>query len=189
VEFVEDDWRNISGRYDVFVSVGMLEHVGIEKYPLLGDVIHRSLKDPGMALIHTIGKNVAGPLNTWIERRIFPGAAPPSLKQMMNIFEGWNYSILDVENLRLHYAQTLRHWLQRFEEHVDTIEELYDEEFVRTWRLYLAGSVAAFMTGTLQLFQVVFTQADNNNIAWTRASLYQQEHDSFESSSFTGHQR
>lgn len=189
VEFIEDDWRNISGRYDVFVSVGMLEHVGIEKYPLLGDVIHRSLKDPGMALIHTIGKNVAGPLNTWIERRIFPGAAPPSLKQMMNIFEGWEYSILDVENLRLHYAQTLRHWLQRFEAHVDTIEELYDEEFVRTWRLYLAGSVAAFLAGTLQLFQVVFTQADNNQIPWSRASLYQRESDSFESASLTGHHR
>jgi cyclopropane-fatty-acyl-phospholipid synthase len=185
VEFVEDDWRNISGRYDVFVSVGMLEHVGIENYPLLGDVIHRALKKPGMGLIHTIGKNIAEPLNTWIERRIFPGAAPPSLKQMMNIFEGWQYSILDVENLRLHYAQTLRHWLERFEEHVETIRQHYDEEFVRTWRLYLSGSVAAFMAGSLQLFQIVFTQPDNNEIPWTRSALYRQENEAFEHSMFT----
>jgi cyclopropane-fatty-acyl-phospholipid synthase len=188
VEFVEDDWRNITGSYDAFVSVGMLEHVGIENYPLLGDVIHRALKQPGLGLIHTIGKNFAEPLNAWIERRIFPGAAPPSLKQMMDIF-GWEYSILDVENLRLHYAQTLRHWLQRFEAHADTVEELYDEEFVRTWRLYLAGSVAAFLAGTLQLFQVVFTQRDNNNIPWSRSALYQRENDTFESASFTGHHR
>jgi cyclopropane-fatty-acyl-phospholipid synthase len=188
VEFIEDDWRNISGSYDAVVSVGMLEHVGIENYPLLGEVIHRSLKNPGIGLIHTIGKNIAEPLNSWIEKRIFPGAAPPSLAQMMKVFERGRFSVLDVENLRLHYARTLKHWLQRFEEHVETVRDMYDEEFVRTWRLYLSGSVAAFMTGDLQLFQVVFTQADNNQIPWTRSALYQRKDHSFESASCTRHQ-
>ena len=87
VEFIEDDYRNISGRYDVFVSVGMLEHVGRENYPELGRVARRSLAPEGRGLIHSIGRNRPAPLQPWIERRIFPGAYPPSLGEMMQIFE------------------------------------------------------------------------------------------------------
>jgi len=175
VQFIEDDWRTITGEYDAFVSVGMLEHVGSENYRKLGEVIHRSLREHGLGLIHTIGRNVALPLDSWIERRIFPGACPPSLRQMMDIFEDQRYSVLDVENLRLHYAQTLRHWLDRFEEHVDLFRQMYSESFVRAWRLYLAGSVAAFTCGTLQLFQLVFAHPQNNHIPWTRRRLFGSE--------------
>ena len=175
VEYVEDDYRNIEGQYDVFVSVGMLEHVGTRDYKVLGDVINRCLKPNGRALIHTIGRNKAGPMNAWIERRIFPGAYPPTLREMMDIFEPNRFSVLDVENLRLHYAKTLEHWLQRYEQHVDEIEQMMDEAFVRAWRLYLSGSIAAFTIGELQLFQVVFTRANNNILPWSRAHLYQQE--------------
>src|SRR5256884_8672274 len=87
---------------------------------------------------------------------------------MTRIFEPWNLSILDVENLRLHYAQTLRHWLARYEAASERVREMFDERFVRMWRLYLAGSVAAFTTGTMQLFQVLFAPGENNDIAWTR---------------------
>jgi cyclopropane-fatty-acyl-phospholipid synthase len=90
----------------------------------------------------------------------------------MEIFEPNGLSVLDVENLRLHYAKTLEHWLARFESHRDTIERMFDAKFVRAWRLYLAGSLAAFTTASLQLFQVVFTRAENNNLAWSRAHLY-----------------
>ncbi|HID24028.1 MAG TPA: class I SAM-dependent methyltransferase [Planctomycetaceae bacterium] len=172
VEFIEDDWRNIKGSYDAFVSVGMLEHVGPENYRLLGDVIHNCLKPEGLALLHSIGRNVAYPLNAWVDRRIFPGAHPPSLRQMMDILEGWQFSVLDVENLRLHYAKTLEHWLARFEDHVEFIRDKFDERFIRMWRLYLAASVASFRTGGLQLFQIVFTHPWNNNIPWTREHLY-----------------
>lgn len=172
VEFIEDDWRNITGSYDAFVSVGMLEHVGLDNYQRLGNLIHRSLKKQGLALIHTIGRNVPQPLDPWIEKHTFPGAYPPSLKQMMDIFEGRNFSVLDVENLRLHYAETLRHWLRRFESHLDLFREMYDDSFVRGWRLYLAASVAAFTTGSLQLFQIVFAHPDNNDIPWTREAMY-----------------
>lgn len=172
VEFVEEDWRNISGRCDAFVSVGMLEHVGLRNYAQLGNVICRSLKPAGLGLIHTIGRNVARPLSPWTERRIFPGAYPPSLRQMMEIFESAGMSVLDVENIRLHYAKTLEHWLQRFEGQADRVAEMFDERFVRTWRFYLANSVAAFRTGQLQLFQVSFAHAANNQVPWTRADIY-----------------
>jgi len=172
VEFVEDDYRSIKGKYDVFVSVGMLEHVGVEHYSELGRIIERCLKPQGLGLIHTIGRNRAYRNSPWIERRIFPGSYPPSLREMMGIFEPNQFSVLDVENLRLHYAKTLQHWLERFEQVVDRLTGRYDEPFVRTWRLYLAGSIAAFLTGSLQLFQVVFAHSSNNHIPWTRAHVY-----------------
>jgi cyclopropane-fatty-acyl-phospholipid synthase len=172
VEYVEDDYRNISGQCDAFVSVGMLEHVGLDNYPSLGQVAHRCLGGRGRGLIHSIGRNRPEPLQPWIERRIFPGAYPPSLAQMMHIFEPWNFSVLDVENLRLHYAQTLHHWLTRFEAASERVRHMFDAKFVRMWRLYLAGSIAGFTTGTLQLFQVVFAPGESNDIPWTRADLY-----------------
>ena len=173
IEYVEDDYRNIQGTYDVFVSVGMLEHVGAQHFHTLGDVIARVLKKDGRGLVHSIGRNAPGLMNSWIEKRIFPGAYPPSLCEMMDIFEPHELSVLDVENLRLHYSKTLEHWLQRFDDCSDEIRQQFDEAFVRAWRLYLAGSIAAFNTGELQLFQVVFNRALSNDIPWSRAHLYQ----------------
>lgn len=172
VTFVEDDWRNITGRYDAFVSVGMLEHVGEANYRRLGEVVDRVLTENGRGLLHSIGRNKPAALDPWIERRIFPGSYPPSLAEMMAVFEPCEFSVLDVENLRLHYAQTLRHWLARFEGAVQRVAQMFDERFVRMWRLYLAGSIAAFETGSLQLFQVVFARRDANDIPWTRDHLY-----------------
>jgi cyclopropane-fatty-acyl-phospholipid synthase len=172
IEYVEDDYRNISGQYDAFVSVGMLEHVGVENYPALGEVAQRAIGRSGRGLIHSIGRNHPDRLHPWIERRIFPGAEPPSLSQMMTLFEPGDLSILDVENLRLHYARTLTHWLELFEASAERVRGMFDEKFVRMWRLYLAGSIAAFTTGTLQLFQVVFAPRGNNDIPWTREHLY-----------------
>jgi cyclopropane-fatty-acyl-phospholipid synthase len=172
VEFIQDDYRNISGRYDAFASVGMLEHVGRENYAELGRVVRRSLSTAGRGLIHSIGRNHPGPLHPWITRRIFPGAYAPSLGEMMEIFEPSGLSVLDVENIRLHYALTLRHWLERYRSAEDRVRKMFDETFVRMWRLYLAGSIAGFETGTLQLFQVVFTTRENNHVALTRQHLY-----------------
>jgi len=173
IEYVEDDYRNISGSFDAFVSVGMLEHVGVENYRQLGKVANGVLGGNGRGLIHSIGRNYPAQLHPWIEQRIFPGACPPALSEMSQIFEPWDLSVLDVENLRLHYARTLSDWLGLFESNVDRVRGMFDEKFVRMWRLYLAGSVAAFTTGTLQLFQVLFATSENNNIALTRDHLYQ----------------
>jgi cyclopropane-fatty-acyl-phospholipid synthase len=173
VEFVEDDYRNITGHYDKFVSVGMLEHVGAENYDELGRVIKGALKDSGLGLIHTIGRNRAKLMHRWIDRRIFPGAHPPSLKEMMDIFENSNFSVLDVENLRLHYSKTLEWWHALYERSADRVAKMFDDRFVRMWRLYLLGSQAAFSVGELQLFQVVFAPGRNNQSPWTRADIYQ----------------
>jgi cyclopropane-fatty-acyl-phospholipid synthase len=172
VEYVLDDYRNISGHYDAFVSVGMLEHVGVANYGQLGEIARRALDGRGRGLIHTIGRNHPAPLQPWIEKRIFPGAYPPSLSQMMGIFEPSNLSVLDVENLRLHYAQTLRDWLALYEGAVERVRKMFDERFVRMWRLYLAGSVAGFTTGTLQLFQVLFAPGESNDVPLTRDHQY-----------------
>jgi cyclopropane-fatty-acyl-phospholipid synthase len=172
VEFIEDDYRNISGSYDAFVSVGMLEHVGREHYRELGRVIRNALTMNGRGLIHSIGRNRPGRLHPWIERRIFPGAYAPSLGEMMQIFEPSSLSVLDVENLRLHYARTLRHWLERYEAKVAQVRALFDDDFARMWRYYLAGSIAAFDTGTLQLFQVLVTRHQNNDLPLTRDYMY-----------------
>lgn len=172
VEYIEDDYRNISGEFDVFVSVGMLEHVGREAYATLGKVIAEHVTDTGRCLVHSIGRNRPRPMNSWIEKRIFPGAYPPSLGEMMEIFEPNGFSVLDVENLRLHYARTLEHWLYRFDKAEDKVLSMFDKVFVRAWRLYLSGSIAAFLSGNLQLFQVVFSRERDNTIAWTREHMY-----------------
>jgi cyclopropane-fatty-acyl-phospholipid synthase len=172
VEFIEDDYRNVSGEFDAFVSVGMLEHVGKDNYKTLGDIIHRSLKRGGLGLIHSVGRSRTAPPNAWLEQRIFPGSYPPSLRDMMDIFEAHEFSVIDIENLRLHYAATLMEWLRRFDGHADEIMRMYDESFVRAWRLYLGGCAAAFLASTIQLFQVVFAHPDDNRIPMTRGHVY-----------------
>jgi cyclopropane-fatty-acyl-phospholipid synthase len=172
VEFIEDDYRNISGKFDVFMSVGMLEHVRADRYPEFGEIIHRSIGDAGRGLVHFIGRSQEASFSRWIRKRIFPGANAPALRRALDVFEPRNYAVLDIENLRLHYAKTLEHWLDRFEKSQHEVKAMYDSRFVRAWKLYLAGSIAAFRTGSLQLFQVVFAGSRAEPIWWTRAPLY-----------------
>jgi cyclopropane-fatty-acyl-phospholipid synthase len=174
VEFVEDDYRSVAGECDVFVSVGMLEHVGLPHYPTLAAVVRRVLqRGHGRGLLHFIGRDIARPLNAWTRRRIFPGGYPPTLAEVATRVLGpAGVSILDVENLRLHYARTLAHWSRRFAQAAGQVGARYGEEFRRAWELYLAGSEAAFASGSLQLFQVVFTPVEAAPPYWTRAEIY-----------------
>ena len=172
VQFIQDDYRNIGGRCDAFVSVGMLEHVGVENYATLGGVIARCLRGNGRALLHSVGRSRARPPNAWLERRIFPGSYPPSLREITDVLEPWRFTVLDVENLRLHYARTLLEWLSRFDACADELRRSHGESFVRAWRLYLAGCAAAFRASTIQLYQIVFTHPENNDVAMTREHLY-----------------
>lgn len=171
VEFIEDDYRNITGRCDKFVSVGMLEHVGPEHYRELGAVIDRCLGHDGLGLIHSTGMTRPGRVNRWIEQRIFPNAHLPRLSEMMDILEPYEMAVLDVENLRRHYALTLRHWLRRYEAALPAIQARVGAETARAWRLYLAGCAGGFAAGYMELFQVVFTRTHNMQIPWTRAAL------------------
>ena len=172
VTFVEDDYRKVDQRCDAFVSVGMLEHVGLANYRTLGALIKRCLKPEGFGLIHSIGRSFPDRTDAWIVKQIFPGGHIPSLSEMMRVFEPQKFSIIDVENLRPHYARTCASWLENFEAVADQVADMYDEEFVRMWRLYLAGSSAGFQSGTLQLFQVVFAPRGNNKVPWTREYQY-----------------
>ena len=172
VTFTEDDYRNIDERCDVFVSVGMLEHVGAANFSILGDVIKRSLKSDGVGLVHSIGRSHPQRMDPWIAKYIFPGGYVPSLSEMMTVFEPHRFSIVDVENLRPHYARTCEMWLNNFETVADDVAKMYSEEFVRMWRLYLAGSSAAFQSGTLQLYQVLFTPLGNKHLPSTRDYQY-----------------
>ena len=171
VDFVEDDYRQVRGTYDAFVSVGMLEHVGAPDYPTFGGVIDRALADSGRGLLHFIGRNQSAPLNAWIRKRIFPGAYAPTLREVFeHVLEPHDLSVLDVENLRLHYAKTLEHWRSRFNGASREVAAMFDTTFVRAWDLYLAGSEVAFTTGSMQLFQVVFARGRSNVVPWTRVS-------------------
>ena len=172
VEFIDDDYRTVREKFDVFCSVGMLEHVGPDHYRELGRVIHRAIGDTGRGFLHYIGRNRAAPLSVWIRKRIFPGGYVPTIGESMEVLEPQSFSVLDIENLRMHYAKTLEHWLARFEAAFDAVVREKGMEFARMWRLYLAGSVAAFRTGKLQLFQVLFAGKDSRFTPWTREDLY-----------------
>jgi cyclopropane-fatty-acyl-phospholipid synthase len=153
----------------VFASVGMLEHVGLADFPTFGRVIDRTLGPDGRGLVHFIGRNQPAPLNPWIRKRIFPGAYPPTLREVAEgILEPQNLSVLDVENLRTHYAKTLEHWRRRFNDASADVTRMSNATFVRAWDLYLAGSQAAFNTGWMQLFQIVFARGDSTAPPWSR---------------------
>jgi cyclopropane-fatty-acyl-phospholipid synthase len=170
VTFVDDDYRNVIGQYDVFVSLGMLEHVGLGQYGALAHVLSRVLRpDSGRGLLHFIGRDAPHPINAWIRRRIFPGSYCPTLAEVTtHVLTPAGMSVLDVENLRLHYARTLADWARRFEARADDVRQRHGEELRRAWTLYLAGSEAAFATGWLQLFQIVFAGRDVAPPSWTR---------------------
>jgi cyclopropane-fatty-acyl-phospholipid synthase len=172
VEFIQDDYRNISSRADAFVSVGMLEHVGKAHHSELVRTIWRTIGDSGRGLLHFIGRNRPRQMNAWIRRRIFPGAYPPALREVVQFLEPHDFSVLDVENLRMHYARTCECWLKGFEHHFETVKAQLGEQFARMWRLYLAGSVAAFRFGSLQLFQVVFAGKRCSSQPLTRSHFY-----------------
>jgi cyclopropane-fatty-acyl-phospholipid synthase len=170
VAFFEEDYRNARGRCDVFVSLGMLEHVGRHDFRALAEVMRRCL-DPttGRGLLHFIGRDHPRPLNAWIRRRIFPGAYPPTISEVTRgVLEPAEMSMLDVENLRLHYARTLMHWRKNFRTAERAIARRWGVEFARAWDLYLAGSQAAFATGWLQLFQIVFAPTGGRVASWLR---------------------
>ena len=174
VEFIDDDYRNVAGRFDAFVSIGMLEHVGLHHFHTMADVLRRTVRpDGGRGLLHFIGRDAPRPLNAWIRRRIFPGAYPPTLAEVTTrVLTPAGMSVIDVENLRLHYAQTLAQWSERFAAAADQVRAVQGETFRRAWQLYLAGSQASFATGFMQLFQVVFAPRDSPPPSWTRADPF-----------------
>lgn len=155
VRFELRDYRNVEGKFDRIVSVGMFEHVGINHYDEFFDKVASLLSDDGVAVLHTIGRaDGPGATNPWIEKYIFPGGYSPALSEITPSVERAGLYITDIEVLRLHYAYTLRAWRHRFLANRDKVRELYDERFCRMWELYLAGSECAFRYGGHVVFQV-----------------------------------
>lgn len=175
VQFALQDYREIQGVFDRIVSVGMFEHVGPAHYQIFFDTLAARLAPRGVAVIHTIGKTgVPAPNNPWIEKYIFPGGAIPTLSQITPAIERAGLIVTDVEVLRLHYAETLRAWRERFSQHREDARALYDERFCRMWEFYLAGAEAGFRSGDLVVFQIQLAK-DKTAVPFTRDYLYAPE--------------
>jgi cyclopropane-fatty-acyl-phospholipid synthase len=158
VRFSLTDYRQLEGRFDRIVSVGMFEHVGINHYGAFFNRVSRLLDDNGVALIHFIGRaDRPAATNAFIARYIFPGGYIPSLSEVMPAIERSGLIVTDIEVLRLHYAMTLRHWRERFIKHWDEAAQILDERFCRMWEFYLAGSECAFRYQNLVVFQIQLT--------------------------------
>lgn len=166
------DYRQLAGTFDKFVSIGMFEHVGKKFIPTFMQKTHSLLKPGGIGVLHTIGKDRAGPVDPWTLKYIFPGGYIPALHEIVRAMADSGLIVTDVENLRLHYALTLDEWRRRFEHNVDRIREMFDEKFVRLWRMFLAGSAAGFRWGDSRLYQITFTRGLNNSLPLTRSFLY-----------------
>ena len=156
------DYRELDGRFDRIVSVGMFEHVGVPNYPTYFAAVRERLTDHGVALIHTIGTSgPPAPTSAFIRRYIFPGGALPALSEIATAVEREALTVTDIEVLRLHYARTLSMWHERFMAHADEARAIYDERFVRMWRYYLVASEMAFRVERLVVFQVQLTRGND----------------------------
>jgi len=149
------DYREVEGRFDRIVSVGMFEHVGVSFYDTFFGQCAKLLADDGIALLHTIGRSSRpGITNPWIAKYIFPGGYIPALSEVLPAIERARLMVTDVEILQLHYAETLKAWRERFLAHREEVERIYDQRFVRMWEFYLACSEMAFREGDMVVFQI-----------------------------------
>jgi cyclopropane-fatty-acyl-phospholipid synthase len=154
-DFLFCDYRNLDGRFDRIVSVGMFEHVGFAHYDLFFRKIAQLLDEDGIALIHTIGRaDGPWPTSPWVTKHIFPGGYMPALSEIMPSIERTGLFVTDIEILRLHYAETLKAWHQRFQARRAEVEASRGKRFCRMWELYLAGCECAFRREGFVVFQI-----------------------------------
>jgi|SRR5215467_12654968 cyclopropane-fatty-acyl-phospholipid synthase len=154
-QFLEQHYQNVTGMFDRIVSVGMFEHVGKQYYPAFFRKCFDLLAHDGVMLLHTIGRP-GGPsdTNAWINKYIFPGGYTPALSEIMPSIERAGFIASDIEILRLHYAETLKHWRTRFDSNRDKVLNIIDDRFIRMWDFYLAGFEASFRDGAFVVFQI-----------------------------------
>jgi cyclopropane-fatty-acyl-phospholipid synthase len=160
VTFSLTDFRDVQGPFDRIVSVGMFEAVGVPAFPAYFGTLRRLLTDDGIALIHSIGRRTPpSTTSPWTRKYIFPGGYIPALSETLAAVEAEGLWVTDIEILRLHYAETLRHWRQRFTAEREAVARLYDERFCRMWEFYLASAELAFRYGDQMNFQIQLTKA------------------------------
>lgn len=170
------DYRNLEKsnlEFDRIVSVGMAEHVGHANLPLFFKNVDSVLKESGLFLLHNITNLVETEGNKWITTYIFPGGYLPTLREELNIAADINFRTLDVESLRLHYMKTLEEWCKNFMNHLDEERDMFDDEFLRMWHLYLATCAAAFHYWDIDIHQILFSKGINNTLPMTRKYLYE----------------
>ncbi|HZB37835.1 MAG TPA: cyclopropane-fatty-acyl-phospholipid synthase family protein [Beijerinckiaceae bacterium] len=155
VRFELKDYREVEGRFDRLVSVGMFEHVGVHHYPEFFGKVNALMKDDGLMLLHSIGHmSPPGTASPWLRKYIFPGAYSPALSEVFPVVEQASLWVTDLEFLRLHYAKTLKHWHERFEANRERIAQMYDERFCRMWEFYLISAEMMFRTGSQLVFHM-----------------------------------
>ena len=166
------DYRHLDETFDRVVVVGMMEHVGQPQYPVFMNQISKVLAPDGVALVHTIGRTTPpGQTSPFIHKYIFPGGYIPAMSEVMSVVEKTDLLPTDIEVWRDHYIRTMQAWKALFEEHVDTVREMFDERFVRMWRYYLTASEMSFSELGLVIFQ--FQLAHNQHAVPTnREYLY-----------------
>ena len=159
IAFRLQDYRDLPQRFDRIVSVGMFEHVGVGFYDTYFRKCASLLEDDGVMVLHSIGRS-EGPnvTNPWIAKYIFPGGYIPALSEVLPAIENAGLLVTDIEILRLHYAETLKAWRQRFLAHRDTVERIYDVRFARMWEFYLAAAEMAFREQAMMVFQIQLTK-------------------------------
>jgi cyclopropane-fatty-acyl-phospholipid synthase len=158
-QFRLQDYRDIGEKFDRIVSVGMFEHVGVGHYQTFFDKCAAMLKDDGVMVLHSIGRSEGpGVTNPWISKYIFPGGYIPAVSEVMERIQRSGLLICDLEILRLHYAETLKAWRERFLAHRDEVERIYDQRFVRMWEFYLASSEMAFREQNMMVMQYQLTK-------------------------------
>ncbi len=165
------DYRDLSEcghLFDRVVSVGMIEHVGRGNYEEFLQCAKSVMKPGGLFLLHYISALKEYPGDAWIKKYIFPGGVIPSLREILHIAGEQQFYTVDVESLRRHYNKTLLWWYRNFQAHQKEAAEMFDEQFVRMWELYLCACAAAFMNGVVDLHQILFTNGVNNELPMTR---------------------
>jgi cyclopropane-fatty-acyl-phospholipid synthase len=157
--FLLQDYRDVQGTFDRIVSVGMFEHVGVGYYDVFFRKVAELLADDGVMVLHSIGRS-EGPniTNPWIAKYIFPGGYIPALSEVLPAIERAGLLMTDIEILRLHYAETLKAWRERFLAHAQEVKRIYDERFLRMWEFYLAASEMAFREQNMMVFQIQLTK-------------------------------
>jgi cyclopropane-fatty-acyl-phospholipid synthase len=159
VDFRLSDYRDVTGRFDRIVSVGMFEHVGVGFYDVFFRGCAELLADDGVILLHSIARPEGpGYTNPFIAKYIFPGSYIPALSEVLPAIERSGLLVTDIEILRLHYAETLKAWRERFLARREEAERLYDARFCRMWEFYLASSEMAFRQQGMMVVQVQLTR-------------------------------
>jgi len=171
------DYRDLDGTFERVATLGMLEHVGKRYIPTCAKKIKDLLTPRGLALVHFIGNDRPWPDDPWSMKYMFPGSHIPVLSNVIQALSLQDLEIRDIENLREHYALTTRAWRDNYERNVDKVREMYDEVFVRQWRLYWNLAISSFEWGGNRLFQILVAKGDTNNnnnntLPLTRAHLY-----------------